>query len=230
MKYAASARSTSILIVGLGGQGILHLSKVLAFAAQRKARFVCRSEFRGLSQRGGSVQSAVRYGQSPVVPILDFHSADLILSMDALEAVRALDFLSEDGLLLTDSAVIPPLHVVRSWERQAGNANILAGEFREKLSDRLSARMKTFQFDLNGLAKKAGHLKTANMVLLGAASWFIPFSLDELHLAIKSCVMPALLEPNLAAFGLGREVAKPKCLSTMPMEQAVSVLTTSFVE
>ena len=225
--YEEAAGTTSILIAGLGGQGILHLSKVLTYAGQRRFRYACRSEFRGLSQRGGSVHSIVRFSPAPLAPVLAAHGANLVLSMDALEAVRAEEFLADDGHLFTDSETVPPLHVARAWEAQ-GKAIRLGQAFREGLQGHLDALPQCLRLDLAEFASQAGDARAANVVLLGAASWLLPIPAEELREAVRACVKPTLQAVNLVAFQLGRDAARHQVASFTLEEAGNSVTATQF--
>src|SRR6185436_8644278 len=106
----------NVLVVGIGGQGVLLVAKAIAAAAAGAYLFACRTESRGLSQRGGSVSSTVRFGDGPVSPEIRAGGADLILSLDALEGLRALSWLRPDGWLLTNREGIPPAHLSGPWQ------------------------------------------------------------------------------------------------------------------
>ena len=166
----------SIVVSGLGGQGVLFVSKALALAASFENPFVCRTESRGLSQRGGSVSSEVRFSDSPVTPVIGRGSADALLSMDALEAVRCVDLLKPDGVLLSHSDLAPPLHLVRQWNE--ADAEKSRNEFTEKIIHALQCTVGAILFDLS---PKAGRL---NVALLGAASNILPLKPDHVRSAI----------------------------------------------
>src|SRR5687767_12075725 len=105
----------SVLLTGIGGNGVNFMSSALAITAAKTFAFVARTESRGLSQRGGSVVSEVRFGEVPVTPVIGTGEEDLILSVDALEAVRTLPFLRKTGRLITNCNVTPPAHLIAAW-------------------------------------------------------------------------------------------------------------------
>src|SRR5262245_56229348 len=108
-------RPFSVAVTGLGGQGILLLSKVLAAAAFMQFPYVCRTETRGLSQRGGSVQSTIRFGHKPITAVIEPGTADLVISLELLESVRSLPLLKEDGILVANQSFSVPASLGSSW-------------------------------------------------------------------------------------------------------------------
>src|SRR5436190_14722441 len=105
----------SVAITGLGGQGILLLSKVLSSAAFMQFPYVCRTETRGLSQRGGSVQSTVRFGHRPITAVIESGMADLVISLELLESVRSITLLKDGGILVGNQSFAAPAGLADSW-------------------------------------------------------------------------------------------------------------------
>lgn len=187
---------TNILIVGVGGQGTLLASRIIGNAAIEMGYDVKVSEVHGMSQRGGSVVTYVRYSQDQVdSPIIEQGSADIILAFELLEAYRSVDYLKKDGCVIINTLEIDPMPVI------SGTCDYPDGI----LSKLENLGIKTAAFDAEGLAKKAGSQKTANVVMIGkmAAQLDIPRQvwLD----VVKSTVKPAFVAMNIDAFQLGYE-------------------------
>ena len=148
-----------------------------------------------MSQRGGSVVTYVRYGDKVYSPVVDRGGADLILSFEALEAARWLEYLKEDGTIITNTQQIDPMPVI------AGLA-----EYPENLIGKIRAKgVKVDAFDCLSLAEKAGTSKAVNLVLLGRLSNYFDFSEEEWIKTIEEGVPAKFVEMNKKAFKLGRE-------------------------
>ena len=174
----------NIVVAGLGGQGVLFVSRALTLAASFEHPYVCRTESRGLSQRGGSVSSEVRISSVPVAPVIATAGADFLLSLDALEAVRYSNQVRPGGTILTHSMLVPPLHLVKQW---ADNQERMRLEFTENINRILSHSIKAKLIDLED-ASGGGRL---NVSLLGAASALLPFSAASIRSATLQLVKPA---------------------------------------
>ena len=185
---------TSIMIVGVGGQGSLLASKILGKAAMDKGYDVKVSEVHGMSQRGGSVVTYVRFGDKVNSPIIDKGGADYIISFELLEAARYVEFLKPGGQIVTNSQQIDPMPVI------AGTAEYPAGLI-EKMEE---AGAKVDAIDALTLAEEAGSSKAANIVLMGRFSKYISdISKDEWVKVIENTVPAKFLEMNKQAFELG---------------------------
>lgn len=185
----------NIMIVGVGGQGTLLASKLLGKLLLTKDYDVKVSEVHGMSQRGGSVVTYVRYGDHVYSPIIDKGEADFILSFELLEAARWTEYLKKDGVILSNTQQINPMPVI------TGAAEYPA-ELEKKISD-LGAKLDAF--DALALAEKAGSAKAVNIVLLGRLSKYFDFSEEEWMDAIERSVPAKFLEMNKKAFLLGKE-------------------------
>ena len=185
----------SIMIVGVGGQGTLLASKILGKLLQKAGYDVKVSEVHGMSQRGGSVVTYVRYGDHVYSPVIDRGGADLILSFEVLEAARWMEYLKEDGTIITNTREIDPMPVI------AGTAQY-PSELVKKMKD---AGIKVDAFDCLSLAMEAGSSKAVNLVLLGRISSHFDFTVEEWMAEIEEQVPPKFLEINKKAFLLGRE-------------------------
>jgi indolepyruvate ferredoxin oxidoreductase beta subunit len=191
--------ASNILLSGVGGQGILLAAKVLANAAIQKGKFVRTSETIGMAQRGGSVMSHVRIGERVHCPTISKGKADLIISFEILEALRALPYLKEGGNLLSTSTLIAPASIAANKKDDTYTPAALA----EKLSDfhRLGRIERLEIIDVEQACKELGNSKVANIVMLGQAArlGILPFTPEELELAVKKSVNPKFLGLNLKA-------------------------------
>ena len=188
----------NIMIVGVGGQGTLLASKLLGKLLLTRGYDVKVSEVHGMSQRGGSVVTYVRWGSKVYSPIIDKGEADCILSFELLEAARWAEYLKKDGVILTNTQKIAPMTVITG-----------AAEYPEKLEEKIAALgVKLDAFDALSLAEQAGTSKAVNLVLLGRLSEYFDFSEEEWMEAIEKSVPAKFLEMNKKAFLLGKESIK----------------------
>ena len=186
-------KTKNIMIVGVGGQGTLLASKLLGRILLTKGYDVKVSEVHGMSQRGGSVVTYVRYGDKVYSPIIDKGEADFILSFELLEAARWTEFLRADGTIITNTQQIDPMPVVTG-----------AAEYPEGLTEKIEALgVKLDAFDALTPATQAGSAKAVNLVLLGRLSRYFDFPQDEWMAAIEASVPEKFLEINKKAFALG---------------------------
>jgi indolepyruvate ferredoxin oxidoreductase beta subunit len=185
----------NILICGTGGQGILLASEVLSAAAQIAGMDVKKSEVHGMAQRGGSVTSHVRFGEKVYSPLIEEGAADLILSMEKMEGLRWLHFLSSGGMLLIPDIEINPVTV-----------NIGAATYpdvEEALRD-LDAPFSLIP--ALAIARELGNIRVVNTAMLGAASRYIDaVPEDSWQEALRQRVPEKALDVNLKAFERGRE-------------------------
>ncbi len=185
-------KTTNIMIVGVGGQGTLLASRILGNAVIRMGYDVKVSEVHGMSQRGGSVVTYVKYGDKVHSPIIDNGEADIVLAFELLEAYRALPALKCDGRLIVNNQCINPMPVITG-----------AAQYPENIANKLSAKVNTTVVDALALAKEAGSLKAVNVVLIGvmAKSTNIPY---EIWIdTIRDTVPGKFLDINIKAFELG---------------------------
>ena len=185
----------NIMIVGVGGQGSLLASKLLGSLLLSKGFDVKVSEVHGMSQRGGSVVTYVRFGDKVYSPVIDDGEADYIVSFELLEAARYLPFLKEGGRIVTNTQQIDPMPVITG-----------AAEYPEDLVNRMEqAGAKVDAMDCLTLAEQAGTSKAVNMVLMGRLSHYFDFPESEWEEAIKASVPAKFLDANLKAFNLGKQ-------------------------
>lgn len=183
----------SIMIVGVGGQGTLLASRILGAALISSGFDVKVSEVHGMSQRGGSVVTYVKYGSKVNSPIVNEGEADLILAFEQLEAARWLQYLKKDGTLIINTQKIDPMSVI------IGNSIYPDG-----VLDAINkAGAKTTNLDALSLAVSAGSAKAVNVVLIGVMASHMDLKRDVWINAIKNTVPEKFLEMNLKAFDLG---------------------------
>lgn len=189
-----SMAAKNIMIVGVGGQGTLLASKLLGRLLLGKGFDVKVSEVHGMSQRGGSVVTYVRWGEKVYSPIIDRGQADAILSFELLEAARWTEYLKPGGRLITNTQQINPMPVITG-----------AARYPEGLEGKLRALgIDLDAVDALSLAEEAGSSKAVNIVLLGRLSRWFDFTEAEWLEAIEQSVPPRFLELNKKAFALGR--------------------------
>ena len=183
----------NILIAGVGGQGTVLTAKVLSRLLIKKGYDIKVSEIHGMSQRGGSVVTQVRYGEKVYSPIIEPASADVILAFEKLEAVRALPFLKEGGTVIADDREINPMPVVMG-----------KCEYPRDLEDFLKGcGAEICLFDAYIQAVAAGNPKCLNMVMLGAWAKKAGFDGDECLEVVTENVPPKFLEVNKKGFMRG---------------------------
>lgn len=188
-------QTKNIMIVGVGGQGTLLASKLLGKLLLGKGYDVKVSEVHGMSQRGGSVVTYVRYGDKVYSPVIDKGEADVIISFELLEAARWVEYLKPDGVIITNTQQVNPMPVI-----------IGAQEYPENLVEKIkNLGIKLDALDALYLAEQAGSSKAVNIVLLGRLSKLFDFTEQEWLNAIEQSVPEKFLELNKKAFTLGRE-------------------------
>ena len=186
----------NILIVGVGGQGTLLASKVMGKVFLDSGYDVKVSEVHGMSQRGGSVVTYVRYGDEVYSTLIDKGEADILLSFEALEAARWLPYLKKDGVVITNTQRLNPMSVVM------GKAPY-PDDILEKIK---AAGVNPVEVDALALAEEAGSAKSVNVVLLGIAAKHIGLDKQLWLDAVKSTVPPKTVDMNVAAFEKGYEL------------------------
>ena len=185
--------NTSIMIVGVGGQGTLLASRIIGNAIVAQGYDVKMSEVHGMAQRGGSVVTYVKYGDKVHSPIIKEKGADIILAFEELEAYRWISYLKEDGKLIINTQQTDPMPVIMG--KQKYPENII--EKLEKIND------NTIPIDALKLALQAGNVKAVNVVLIGLLAKYTNISKDEWIKSIEETVPKKFLEVNKKAFELG---------------------------
>lgn len=182
----------NIMIVGVGGQGTLLASRILGNAVISEGYDVKVSEVHGMSQRGGSVVTYVKYGDKVFSPIIDRGEADMILAFEKLEAARALPYLKEGGTVILNDREIAPMPVITG-----------AAEYPDELVADIAAKAKVIAIDALSLSLEAGSAKAVNVVLIGVLARSSDISKEVWIQTIKDTVPAKFLDLNLKAFELG---------------------------
>jgi indolepyruvate ferredoxin oxidoreductase beta subunit len=182
----------NIMIVGVGGQGSLLASKLLGWLLLNEGYDVKVSEVHGMSQRGGSVVTYVRFGEKVYSPIIDKGEADLIVSFEKLEAARYLDYLKPDGTVVVNIQQIDPMPVV-----------IGAAEYPEDIIETLGKDHKVYTVNATEEAKKIGNSRVFNLIVLGVAAQHMDFTKEQWYEVIEKTVPPKTIEINKKAFDVG---------------------------
>ena len=186
-------KTKNIMIVGVGGQGSLLASKLLGRMLLQKGYDIKVSEVHGMSQRGGSVVTYVRFGDKVYSPVIDKGQADFIVSFELLEAARWTEYLKPGGKIIANTQQINPMPVI-----------IGAAEYPEDLVGTMrAAGIDLDAIDALSMAEEAGNAKAVNLVLMGRLSRYFDIPEEEWMAAIEASVPPKFLELNKKAFNLG---------------------------
>ena len=188
-------KTQNVMIVGVGGQGSLLASKLLGRLLLNKGYDIKVSEVHGMSQRGGSVVTYVRFGEKVYSPVIDKGQADYIVSFELLEAARWTEYLKPGGKIITNTQRINPMPVI-----------IGAAEYPENLEEKMkAAAIDLDAIDALTLAEQAGSSKAVNLVLMGRLSKYFDIPEEEWLQAIEASVPAKFLEMNKIAFKLGAQ-------------------------
>ena len=187
-------KTKNIMIVGVGGQGSLLASKLLGYLLLTEGFDVKVSEVHGMSQRGGSVVTYVRFGDKVYSPVIDRGEADYIVSFEQMEAARYLPYLKEGGHIVTNTQKIDPMPVITG-----------AASYPENLIEKMRSKGAVVDaMDCLTLAEEAGSVKAVNIVLMGRLSRYFEIPREKWQQAIEALVPEKLRQVNLRAFDLGR--------------------------
>ena len=188
---------TDIILCGVGGQGILSIATVIGEAAMHENLYIKQAEVHGMSQRGGDVQSNLRISSDPIhSDLIAKGSADVIISMEPMEALRYLPFLSKEGWIITSSK--PFVNITNYPEL-------------DKVMADLAKVKNVITLDIEQLAKDNEIPRSANVILLGAAQKALGIEYDKLEDAIRRVFGrkgETIVEANIKALALGREAQK----------------------
>lgn len=189
---------TNVILCGVGGQGTVLASRIIAAAAMKKGEFVQTAETIGMSQRGGCVVSHVRIGNDAVTSLIPMGSADVLIAFEPSEAVRCLPYLKEDGVLVTSDRAIQPVTV--SLSGKSYNANEMLSYLKEKVK-------RCYVIDTNRIIEECGSIKPLNVALVGAVakSGVINLTTEDVAIILQQKVKLAFLEMNEKALRIGGE-------------------------
>lgn len=187
----------SILLVGVGGQGTILASKLLTIGLMQAGYDVKMSEIHGMSQRGGSVSSQVRFGKDVQSPVIELGGADILVSFEKMEALRWLEYLRPNGVVVVNDYQISPMPVVSG-----------IAEYADTIIDELNAKAKTTLINAFDEAVALGNPRVMNIILLGVTIEMM--NLDDINWdeILKSQVKADFYEINKKALAKGREIAR----------------------
>jgi len=188
----------SILLVGVGGQGILLASEVISQAAMNQGFDVKKSEIHGMAQRGGVVSSHVRYAKRVYSPLIRKGMADVLVSFEKAEGYRWIEYLKDGGEIITNTTeIVPPI------------LNVMGKKYPHDVLDKMREQgLDVLAIDAASVAEKLGNVRAMNVVLLGAISSKLDFTEETWKEAIKSRVPKKHVELNLKAFDGGRALGQ----------------------
>lgn len=181
---------TNIIICGVGGQGIILSSKILALAALENSYDVKQSEVHGMAQRGGSVISHIRFGEKIYSPIIEEKTADIILGFEKMETARYMNYLKKDGLVICNNMKIKPVNIEKYPETEI---------------DEIFKNKKILFIDAVKFCEALGFKNGFNIFLLGVLSNYIPISNEIFEKVIKKIIKSKYIELNLNAYFSGRK-------------------------
>ena len=183
------------MLVGVGGQGTLLASRILGSVLLSQGYDVKVSEVHGMSQRGGSVVTYIKYGEKIYSPVIEKGEADVIVAFEQLEAARWLPYLKKGGKIITNTQKIAPMPVIMGVQ-----------EYPEELIEKIKAKgVDITAVDALSLAEEAGSSRAVNVVLMGLISKTAGFPVEVWEKALEECVPAKALEINKKAFASGRE-------------------------
>ena len=182
----------NIMIVGVGGQGTLLASRILGKVAIKLGYDVKVSEVHGMSQRGGSVVTYVKYGEKVYSPIIDKGEADIVLAFEMLEAMRALPYLKKGGSMIANTQKMNPMPVITG-----------AMSYPEDIEKKIADKANLIAVDALSLAEQAGTIKAVNVVLIGLLASKVGVDKEIWTDVIRETVPERFIDLNLKAFELG---------------------------
>lgn len=189
-------RTTNIIFVGVGGQGIVSASRILAWCAFKSGFEVKESEIHGMSQRGGSVYGFIRFGEKVYSPVIPQGEGDFMLALEKLEAIRYLHFLHKDSLIILNKKQIVP-------------ASLESTQYPQDIVERIKNKgYKVVEVEAAEVAKHLGSSKIENVYLLGVLSLRLPFPEEKWKEVLMQFLPKKMLEINLRAFEEGRRIGK----------------------
>ncbi|MGL5754111.1 MAG: indolepyruvate oxidoreductase subunit beta [Paraclostridium sp.] len=187
----------SILLVGVGGQGTILASKLLTIGLMQAGYDVKMSEIHGMSQRGGSVSSQVRYGEEVYSPVIEIGGADILVSFEKMEALRWVKYLKPNGKIISNNFKINSMPII------TGKAEYLENEIDEELK-----KIGTKLIDASESAMKLGNSKTMNIILLGSLVKSMNLEHIDWNKIISDNVKKEFIDINIEAFKVGMNLVK----------------------
>lgn len=202
----SNEKAFDLIITGVGGQGIVMLSNTIGNGCAKAGLKAKTGEMHGLSQRSGTVFIHMRIGGQNISPLIPYGEADAIVSLEAMEALRYIEYLKENGIIIVNTRVIHPPIEVSTLSREKRTDFITFEAVKEKMS---AVTQNIAPLDALGLAKEAGNPLTENVVFIGALSALsaFPLEVEVLKESVAEVVPKKALDVNLKAFDLGYKAA-----------------------
>lgn len=194
-----SVKSGNIFLAGVGGQGTLLASELLSEAFLLAGHDVKKSEVHGMAQRGGAVTTHIRFGPKVYSPLIEPGSAGLLIAFEKMEALRFVHYLAPGGVVVANTQEIQPPSVLRGLE-------LYPGDIEERLR---AAAGRLFLVDALSAALALKEVRAVNVVMVAAASHFLPLPAQAYEDALKLRLPAKILDVNVAAFRAGRELLSP---------------------
>ena len=189
-------QTKNIMIVGVGGQGTLLTSRILGNMALKAGYEVKISEVHGMAQRGGSVVTFVRFGDSVAEPIVEEGCADMLIAFERLEALRYAHFLKKDGLMIINDVRMDPMPVAIGKAEYPGN-----------IIENLSGKYKVISLDAKSEALKLNNARVFNVIIVGVAAKGMEFDKKMWEEVVRDTVPAKMADINVEAFDRGYELA-----------------------
>ncbi|MFP4457386.1 MAG: indolepyruvate oxidoreductase subunit beta [Clostridia bacterium] len=188
-------KEMNIILAGVGGQGTILASKVLADVAMLEGYDVKISEIHGMAQRGGSVITHVKFADKVYSPLIENKKADFIVAFELLEAMRRMHFLKDNGEIIVNEQEIEPMTVI------TGNA-----EYPQEILSNLEKVAKITPINALEIAKELGNVKVVNIIMLGYLASKMKVSIENWHKAMKNQIKEKYVDLNLKAFEIGYNI------------------------
>jgi indolepyruvate ferredoxin oxidoreductase beta subunit len=207
--------SLNIFICGVGGQGLVLLTTVIGNACAKSSAKIVTGEMYGLSQRSGAVSVHLRIGEDAFSPLIPYGKADILLSLEAIETLRYLEYLKKDGVVLMNKRIMHPPIETSKVITEKGSRYVTFEEIVSKLK---SWTQNIAVVDALKLARESGNVRTENTVFLGCLSALGAFPIDEkaIRESISEAVPKKTVEQNLKAFDLGKKSAHCSLCTLVP--------------
>jgi len=188
-------KTTNVLLVGVGGQGTVLASKILTKGLIEAGYDVKMSEIHGMSQRGGSVSTQVRFGSEVYSAVIGNGEADILVSFEAMEALRYLYMLKPDGIVITNDVELPSAPITAGLAR-----------YPEGVLDEVKSKVKTYVISATRYAEELGNPKVANIILFGALGKILNLDSIDWEKVISTTVKPKFIDINIEAYRLGQKL------------------------
>ncbi len=193
-------RIVNILFCGVGGQGILLCSEVVAYALMKEGYDVKKSEVHGMAQRGGAVEAYLRFGEKVYSPLVEPGGVDLCVGLELMEPLRYTHLYSSDTKVLVNTQKIPPVVVSTGLEPYP----------EDPVETLKGMALEVHPIDAFGICSRIGETRAVNMAMVGALSWFLPVKVKTLEEVIRWRLPERLHKINLRAFREGRKALKKR--------------------